>query len=404
MHRLVLLILLVSSAFAQKPTQPKSVTVPVTLDHNRIVIDVRFPLADGSVKRVRAWVDNGNPEMFITGELAKTLGLTLSGDVKDTPFGKEQTASVPLVFLVGGMPLHATGVKQCEAVLDRDSVAPGMSPEVTLPSTMLRNYDLVMDYLNRELTIGLPGQIKFQGASAKASLNPDNALLQLPANLHGHKVNLALDLGAPFGLLSSDLIADLQKSHPKWPHMTGGVGPANFWGRPEEARWDVLRVSSLQFGGIDLADIGFAALPKDWMDWFEKRAGMATAGLVGANALLNYRVGIDYSHSTVYFEQTSRHRPPEMEVIGLTLRPEPDGRYTVAGVADYDGKPSVPGVKPGDVLVSIDKTPAKGGTMGEIWSLLGGAPGEVRTLTFARDGKPFTVQATVHGFLSAEAK
>src|SRR5712672_2011920 len=33
--------------------EPKSVTVPVTLDHNRVVIDVYLPLADGSSKRVR---------------------------------------------------------------------------------------------------------------------------------------------------------------------------------------------------------------------------------------------------------------------------------------------------------------------------------------------------------------
>ncbi|MGB8832843.1 MAG: hypothetical protein WCC95_11875, partial [Candidatus Sulfotelmatobacter sp.] len=38
-------------------TEPKSVTVPITLDHDRIVIDVYLPLPDGSTKRVRGWVD-----------------------------------------------------------------------------------------------------------------------------------------------------------------------------------------------------------------------------------------------------------------------------------------------------------------------------------------------------------
>jgi hypothetical protein len=165
-----------------------------------------------------------------------------------------------------------------------------------------------------------------------------------------------------------------------------------------------MRIPSLQYGGLQLIDVGVASLPKEVMSWFEKRAGMPTAGLIGANALLNYRVGIDYAHSTVYFDQASKQRAPEMDVVGLILHPEPDGRYTVIGVADFEGKPSVAEVKPGDVLVAIDKVPAKGGTMGQVWSLLSGSPGEVRTLTLEHDGKPFTVEATVHRFLSAEAK
>jgi hypothetical protein len=399
---LIAFCLLAGPVLAQ--TAPTSVTVPVTLDHNRIIIDVRFPLPDGSTKRVRAWLDNGNADMWITGALAKKLGLEVSGEGKDTPFGKEQTTAVPSVLLVGGMALHATGLERAQVVLDRDSIGPGTSAEINLPSTVLRNYDVLVDYLNRELTIAVPGTLHFKGTAAKASLNPDNALIQLPAKIAGEDVNLALDLGSPFGLFSQDLLIRLRQAHPHWPHMTGAVGPANFWGMGEEAHWDLLRIPSLQYGGIQLTNVGVASFPKESMAWFEKRAGIPTAGLIGANALLNYRVGIDYAHSTVYFDQTSKQRAPEMDVVGLTLRPEPDGRYSVIGVADFEGKPSVAEVKPGDTLVAIDKVPAKGGTMGQVWSLLSGSPGEVRVLTLDRDGKQFALEATVHRFLSAEAK
>jgi C-terminal processing protease CtpA/Prc len=138
------------------------------------------------------------------------------------------------------------------------------------------------------------------------------------------------------------------------------------------------------------------------MDFFAKRSRVSTIGWIGANALLNYRVGLDYVHSSVHFLQTSKHRPPDMDVVGLILRPEKDGHYTVIGVAEYEGKSSVPEVNPADVLVSIDGTPPTGGTMGQTWSLLGGAPGDTRTLVLERTGKQFTVQATVHRFLSAE--
>jgi hypothetical protein len=396
---LITLGLLAVSVRAQ--TAPNSVTVPITLDHNRIIIDVRFPLPDGSTKRVRAWVDSGNSDMWITGALAQKLGLEVSGEVKDTPFGKEQTVPVPTALLVGGMTLHATGLKQATVVLDRDSIGPGTSAAINLPSAVLRNYDVFVDYPNRELTIAAPGTLHFKGTAVKASLNPDNALIQLPAKIAREDVNLALDVGAPFGLISSDLVAKLRQAHPQWPHLTGGVGPANLWGLPEEARWELLRIPSLQYGGIPFTDIGVASFPKEMMGWFEKRAGMPTAGLIGANALLNYRIGIDYAHGTVYFDQASKRRAPDMDVIGLTLRPEADERYTVIGVAEFAGQPSVPDVKPGDVLVAIDKVPAKGSTMGQVWSLLGGSPGEVRTLTLDRNGKQYTVEATVHRFLNA---
>ena len=52
----------------------KSVTVPITLDHNRVVIDVSFPLPDGSTQRVHAWVDNGNPDLYMSQRLAATDG------------------------------------------------------------------------------------------------------------------------------------------------------------------------------------------------------------------------------------------------------------------------------------------------------------------------------------------
>jgi C-terminal processing protease CtpA/Prc len=104
----------------------------------------------------------------------------------------------------------------------------------------------------------------------------------------------------------------------------------------------------------------------------------------------------------MYLERTNRTPAPDMDVVGLVLRPEADRRYTIIGVADYDGKPSVPEVKTGDVLVGVDGAPATGATMGQVWSLLGGTPGQVRTLTMEREGKRFTVEATVRRFLAAE--
>ncbi len=60
--------------------EPKSVTVPATIDHNRVVIDVDLPLPNGATERVRAWVDNGNPDLYLSRRLATLLGLTVTCD------------------------------------------------------------------------------------------------------------------------------------------------------------------------------------------------------------------------------------------------------------------------------------------------------------------------------------
>jgi len=67
----------------------------------------------------------------------------------------------------------------------------------------------------------------------------------------------------------------------------------------------------------------------------------------------------------VYFEIGSTFKFPDFDVIGLVLRPEDDGRFTILGVADFEGKPSVPEVQAGDRLVAVDSIPVAGNTMGQ---------------------------------------
>jgi hypothetical protein len=175
------------------------------------------------------------------------------------------------------------------------------------------------------------------------------------------------------------------------------------WGQDEEPKWKLLRVDRLQYGPLYLTSVPMADFSKERMSWFEKRAGVATIGLLGSNALLNYRVGLDYAHGTVYFDIGSTFKAPDFDVIGFTLRPEDDGRFTILGIADLDGKPSVPGlpdgIQIGDHLIAVDGIPVPDSTMGQVWSLLEGTPGQERKLTVERNGNKFDVVAHVQHFL-----
>jgi len=278
-------------------------------------------------------------------------------------------------------------------------LAVGMNTEINLPSTVLRHYDVLVDFPEHKFSIGQPGTLQFRGASGKVQINAENGLIQVPSQIEKKKYNLALDLGSSISFLSDDLFAALATAHPDWPHITGAIGPANMWGAPDEASWNLMRIDRLQYGPLFLTDVAFVSFPKAFRDYFEKRAGIATAGLLASDALLNYRVGLDYAHSTVYFDIGRTFKFPAFDVVGLVLRPGEDGQYTILGAAAFEGKPSAESVQPGDHLLAVNDIPVQGVTMGQVWSMLGGTPGQERKLTIERSGKQFVVAATVQHFL-----
>jgi len=393
------------ASFGQISSKPapesKSVTVPITLDHNRVVVDVDLPLPDGSTRRVRAWVDNGDPDLHLSRRAATLMALNVAcGE-------HECSAPPPHEITIGGMKISFAAVQEAKIPLRPVAAAavmePGMNAEISLPSTVLRNYDVLINYPGREFTIAQPGTLKFKGVPAKVILNSENGLIQVPSQVENKKYNLALDLGSSISFLAKELFDKLSAAHPDWPHMTGAIGPANLWGLYDEPKWQLMRVDRLQFGPLFFTNVAMVEFPKDRQPFFEKRAGIPTAGLLGANALQNYRVGLDYAHSIVYFDVGRLFNFPDFDVIGLILRPEDDGRLTILGIADFDGKPSVAegpdGVQPGDHLAAVDGIPVSGSTMGQVWSMLAGELGKERTLTVERNGKQFTLGAKVQHFL-----
>jgi len=400
------LLLLSSFLTSQdKAAGSTSVTVPATIDHNRVVIRAEVRLPDGSAEAVGAWVDNGNPDLYMSRRLATALGLAVKcGD-------QECTAPPPSEIVIGGMSIPLTSIKEVKIPLRPVSesavLALGLKAEINLPSSILKKYDVLIDFVDHKFSIEAPGSLHFRGSSAKVMVNADNGLIQVPSRIENKKYNLALDVGSCISFLDGDLFDKLGTAHKEWPRMTGAVGSANRWGAPEESKWNVMRVGRVEYGPLFLTDVDMVALPKPVMDFFEKRAGTQTVGLVGANMLQNYRVGFDYAHATVYFEIGRTFRFPDFDVIGLTLRPEADGRFTILGVPDLGETTSVPvgdhGVQAGDQLVAINDLPVGGLTMGQVWSMLGGTPGQERKLTIARSGRQFVVPAKVQHFLGEPA-
>jgi hypothetical protein len=401
------ILVLCSVACAQSATdapskqEPKSVTVPMTLSHDRVVIDVDVRRFDGTTQRVHAWVDNGNPDLYMSRRLAAGP-FSCDGQLCSVTPPLEMSISAMTIPLGGKLP--GAGIREAWVpASDSAPIAPGLDAEINIPSSVLRNYDVLFDYPDHKFTIAKPGTLKFNGVQAKASVNPKNGLIQIPSQIERNKFNLGLDLGSPISFLSGELFDKLSATHPGWPRLTGAIGPANISGSTDEPSWKLMRADRLQYGPLYLSDVAVVSFPKDRTALFDKRSGVSTAGLLGSEAVLNYRVGLDYARSIVYFDIGRTFKFPDFDVIGLTLRPEDDGRFTIIGITDNGGKLSVPqgqnGVQVGDQLLAVDGIPVPGSTMGQVWLMLGGSPGKERTLSLARSGSQFTVVATVQHFL-----
>ena len=394
---IVWILVLCGLAEAQEKALPRAVTVPAVIDHNRIVIDAAAPLRDGSTLHVRAWVDNGDPDLRLSRKIATQLGLTVGCN------DQECSSPPPSAIIIGEMTIPLTAVKEAKIPLKpvnaASVLAAGMNADLNLPASVLRQYDVLIDFPGHKFSIGSPGSIHFLGSSSRVVINAENGLIQVPSRIQNKKCNLALDLGSSISLLSEELFDSLAKEHPDWPRMTGAVGSANMWGADAEAAWKVMRLDRVQYGPLFLTDVAVVSLPKTVVDFFEKRAGVPTVGALGSNVFLNYRVGLDYAHSMAHFDIGRLFKFPDFDVVGLVLRPEDDGRYTILGVPDFAGKPAVAGVQARDRLIAVNDIPVTGATMGQVWSMLGGTPGQERKLTIERGGKQFAVAANVQHFL-----
>lgn len=115
---------------------PDSVTVPVTLDNDRMFTTLAFRRPDGRVRTALAWVNMGMG------------GLSLTPDLRDE-LGHDR----PVSFSIGTMPV----------TVDRDGVLPAsaddfaqqlgpMPVEAILPAGVLHQFRVTLDYARRSLT------------------------------------------------------------------------------------------------------------------------------------------------------------------------------------------------------------------------------------------------------------
>jgi len=378
------------------PDSPRSITLPMTLDHNRVIIDAEFLRPDGSVRKARAWVDTGNQFLLVGEALARDLGLEVarSGE-PGTQYAQAWASRTPRVRL-GGLELDTAGL--ATRVLPGTGVLPGVPAEAGLPASALRQTQVVFDYPSKRLTVGRPGSLKPWGLAIPCKVNAETGLFQVAVKIDGETVQLGVDTGSAGTWVSTALTSAWRSRHPDWPVSTGAVGSANFFGFPFEPGGILMRLPEVRVGVLPVREVGLLGLDPSLFEWYSKKSAGPVAGFLGGNVLKDFRIEIDFSNRMTYWQAGRPSGTNDFDIVGLTLRPETDGTYTVAGVAAKNGKPTVPEVAPGDRLLRVDGQALANRTMGEVTGALRGKPGEKRTLGLERSGRRFAVRTVVSRF------
>jgi hypothetical protein len=372
-----------------------------------MLVDAEIQRKDGSWRQVRLWIDTGNPEFFISESLALDLGIDLSAAKENMEEGRIPPLEVPSPagVRIAGMAINFSGVKS-KVMFGPKWLFNTMHNDANLPSTVLKQYQVIFDYPGLCLTLAEPGTKLPQGVRIPASVHPQTGILQVDVVIAGDTLSLALDNGASYSFVSEEVLARFSQQHPDWPYMNGALGCANIWGWwPGEESWLVMRLPEMQCGSVRLDSIGIAGLPDFFPngtglgEWYSQKTARAVDGFLGPNAFKNYRIEFDYQNQLVYFDKRIESEPHDMDLVGLTLRPEADGSYLIIGIASKDGKRVMEGVEPMDVLLKIDDFLVTGATMGAVEDALRGKPGDIHILTVERKNQQFRIEAKVERFL-----
>ncbi|MCG6962587.1 MAG: hypothetical protein LJE95_04890, partial [Acidobacteria bacterium] len=256
----------------------RQVTVPFTLDHNRMIVDVELVRPDGTIRRARAWVDTGTEVLIVTEPVARELGLDLSGFAAGGSKARHsvRTSSPAPALRIGGLPLDMTGI---ETYVRRGAlIMPGVPAEVHVGASALRHDHVVLDYPARRLTVARPGVLKPWGVAVPCRVNPTTGLFMISATIDGRQVPLGLDAGSAGTWVSTELTSTWQARHPPWRHVTGALGSANFWGEKFERNGVLMRLPELSIGPILVRDVTVLGLGQRLFDWYSRKSAGPVAG------------------------------------------------------------------------------------------------------------------------------
>jgi hypothetical protein len=397
---------------------PASVTVPFTLDDNRMFVDVAFAKADGGLRKTRAFVNMGSGAFVLSNALYRELRaderpLHLQIGALDIAIDKRavQPESMANSFTVVLNPFrHETSAAEAakEPGGELASFSAPMQVEAVIPPGLLQHFEPVFDYAARTITLSRPGALPCDGTGIPIRVNPRTGFATIDLTVAGKTIAAVLDNGGSYSAFDSATVSDWVGAHPQWLRSVGTMGESNFTMSGDiDVGAQVARLSQARLGPLQLPEIGVVAAAAPgllgrivghvfWSTYSDK-AGEEVHGWIGGNVFKAFRVTLDYEKRMSYWHQEAALDTHELDQVGITLRRE-GSRAFVAGIVQKEGKDTVTGLLPGDEILRIDGREVSRLTRGELLDSLHGVAGDHRHLVVERDGKTLDVDAPITAF------
>ncbi|BDV34539.1 peptide-binding protein [Methylocystis iwaonis] len=391
-----------AAAPAKKPPAPRE-GVAFILDAGRILLDVAFTTPDGQERKALAWFNMGMAAPVLTSDLYRELGLD---------------RGAPLRLRIGerAFDARADQVKDGDGgvgVPTFDHLFAPRRVEAMLPARMFTDYVLRIDYGRRLFALDAPGAKGPEGPPVPIQLNAETGLAAVEAQIDGETRALVIDAGGGYSWMRGDIARNLLARHPDWLRAHGAVGAANanMVDFAFEKEGDVLRIPSVRLGdSVELSGLGFlgtapvlggfveSAFGDLFWDNWRKAAPAPVIGWLGANALRDFELTIDYPNRMSYWRRQKAPDAAELDQPAITLVRN-GARYIIGGVAQPASRPQAPlGVEIGDELLTVDGVAARGASKENVLSALHGAPGERKRLTLERRGARVETNVEVESF------
>jgi hypothetical protein len=371
---------------------PDSVTVPVTLDNNRIFAELSFRRPDGSMRKALAWVNMGMSGIFLGPALRDELG-------------SDSTVS----FEIGGMPV--TVEPKAVIPFSNDDLAQAFGPkpvEAMLSAGVLKQFRVTLDYQAPSLTLAKPSVVPAPGIPVSIKVNDATGLISVDAKVDGKSYPIVIDSGGGYSWWRGSVVRGWLDAHPGWYRAEGAEGQSNqaMVGFDFEQQATVVRVPHLSLGNVDIRSVGIlGAGPAQggvfspllarlfWHLWGEG-APEPVDGWIGGNVLRDYRLTIDYAHHVSYWQRTADEMLDDLNSVGISLI-HGTRNYFVGEIVQNGCDALIAGVEIGDKLLAVDGLDISSASRGEVIAALHGQAGEHRLLTLDRDGRKLTVDAAV---------
>lgn len=348
-------------------TRALPVTIPFELANRHIVLKVRV----NESRPLSFVLDTGADSAIVMTNVAKELGLTLSGTVNVGGAGAErQTGS--MVQRATWSLIGLDGFSQPVALaLPLMSLSSSMGQDIDgiIGGQFIRQFVLQIDYQARTITLHDRSAFAYTGSGETVPIDFYQGHPILSASvtpIGGQPIarRFVLDIGSSMALaLSSPFVAEQHLPAPqtRTVRLIGAVGAGG------TIRGQIGRVESLKIGSFQLREV----VTMFSQDTGGAMADPALAGNIGGQIASRFRVFLDYGRNWLILEPSPTFADPfGTAMSGVSMRAEGADYRTFRVHEVLEDSPATDaGLAVGDIITSVNGTPAAAFSLSRIIEL-----------------------------------